>query len=137
MNEDIVDSQQPIEVQATPEPKVRRRRARKTDGQFQGDDPSTPENEAWESTNEHTSRVAAEAASGLAQGAAQGALKEGTVSYVTKDVHTSSFDVLVAGQTIRGVWDTKRERLIFRVPAELEHRFVNYVMVLDGRIIKA
>ena len=32
----------------SPSPKPQRRRARKPDGKFQGDNPATPANEAWE-----------------------------------------------------------------------------------------
>jgi len=32
-------------------PRPARRRARKPDGSFKGDDPSTPRNEAWEATD--------------------------------------------------------------------------------------
>ena len=38
-------------TEPTPKPRPARRRARKPDGQFKGDNPSTPEvNEAWEPT---------------------------------------------------------------------------------------
>ena len=41
------------------QPKPRRRRARKPDGQFQGDNPNTPANEAWEPVALEESIVAA------------------------------------------------------------------------------
>lgn len=125
----------------TPTPK--RRRAREADGQFRGDDPATTVNEAWEQpdaqpTNAENAEAAQFAADLVAsQAATNTAQKQGTVVYVTKDKTTSTFDILVAGDVIRGGWDTKRERVILRVPAALVERFEMHTLYQDGRIIKA
>lgn len=122
----------------------KRRRAKTPEGHFIADDPSTPQNEAWEDvpdgqpTNEENAETATFAADVAASEAAQVAgQKAGHTTYVTKQPETGTFDIMVAGELIRGSWDNKRERVIFRVPEQLAARFEMHTMYLEGRIIKA
>lgn len=86
--------------------------------------------------NHQTAQFAAEVAASEAAQIASPAVP-GTQTYVTKDTHTGTFDILVAGELIYGTWDNKRERVIFRVPNELTTRFEMHAMYQDERIIKA
>jgi len=123
---------------------TRRRRAKTPEGHFVADDPTTPQNEAWEEvpgeqpTNEENAETAAFAADVAASEAAQSAgEKPGHTTYVSKAPETGTFDILVAGELIRGNWDNKRERVIFRVPKHLAERFEMHTMYVEGRLIKA
>lgn len=97
------------------------------------------ESDSVQPTNEENIQKAEFAAEVVASEAVQAAVvnRPGTQAYVTKEPFTGTFDILVAGELIRGTWDNKRERLIFRVPSNLTDRFEMHLMYQDGRIIKA
>ena len=97
------------------------------------------ENDSVQPTNEENVQAAEFAAEVAASEAAQASIvnRPGTQAYVTKDKVSGTFDIMVAGELIRGTWDNKRERVIFRVPVQLVDRFEMHTMYQDGRIIKA
>lgn len=57
--------------------------------------------------------------------------------YVSAKPELVAYDLLIAGQNIRGQWDKQREHLVWRVPKELAPRFEAHINFLQGKIVKA
>jgi hypothetical protein len=57
--------------------------------------------------------------------------------FVSASPEATAYDLLIAGQMIKGQWDEKKEHLAFRVPKEIAHRFEQHINVLQGRIVRA
>ena len=61
----------------------------------------------------------------------------GYVYYVSSKPEPVPFYIKCAGQNIKGVFDRDKDFIAFRVPAELEERFVMHDFVVRGRLVKA
>jgi len=88
-----------------------------------------------ETANEQTDTVSKKAKSKKEKGV-EVEKEEGVVFFASANTEVSSFDIVVAQQEIKSQWDTKRERLVFRVPTELAERFRQHDHVKTGRVVE-
>lgn len=61
----------------------------------------------------------------------------GGVTFRSTEKESSLWDVMIAGNTIRGTWDAAHERVVWIVPAELADRMEQHIQVLQKRIARA
>ena len=95
----------------------------------------TATEQAEESANDQTDAVSKKAKSKKEKGV-EVEKEEGVVFFASANKEVSSFDIVVAQQEIKSQWDTKRERLVFRVPTDLAERFRMHDHVQSGRVVE-
>lgn len=61
----------------------------------------------------------------------------GYVLFVSAKPEVATYHIQVAGQKIDGVWDRKRQHLVFRVPNDLVERFKSHTHCKKRRVIEA
>lgn len=62
--------------------------------------------------------------------------KKGYVLFVSAEEEIMQFDITVQGQRITPMWDSEREYLVWRVPADKADRFAMHEFVQRGRIVR-
>jgi len=105
------------------------KRARTKSGHYKADDPSTPENEAYEEVT--PSRVAKQ------KKAPVNTEKKKFVYFVSANQEPAAFDVRMGEDTVDGYWDEGREHVHWKVPHDKVDAMMNHHHVFTGRIIPA
>lgn len=59
------------------------------------------------------------------------------ITYRSTEKESSLWDLLIAGEIIRGAWDAAHERVIWTVPAGIAERLDEHIQVKQGRISRA
>lgn len=122
-----------------------RRRARTQDGQFIGDDPATPENEAWvedavDAMNGADSTKQEEPKANPTRTAKKrNAPKNEETSefafFVSSNPENSAFDLRINDMRIRGIWDENRQYVHWRVPRAMKELAMLHHHIWSGRVI--
>lgn len=57
--------------------------------------------------------------------------------YVSAKEEVSTYDIKISGEAVKGIWDTDKEYVTWRVPSALSPKFELHHHFVMGRIIKA
>ena len=127
-----------------------RKRAHKADGSFKADDPSTPENEAWEPQDipeplcdfsvgeqEEAHEEVKEDPSLKAKQkrAPKNEAPSDFVFFVSANEENAAFDIRIGEDRVRGNWDKDRAFVHWRVPRELANLAKMHHHIWSGRVI--
>lgn len=61
--------------------------------------------------------------------------KEKFVYFVSANPEEVAFDIRIAGERYKGVWDNDHEHLCWRIPAELKDRMLAHFFCVEKRIV--
>ena len=63
------------------------------------------------------------------------ATKEEYCYFISAKPEEVAFDIKIAGDRYKGVWDSDREHLCWRIPAEHKERMLNHFFCVEKRIV--